>query len=258
VYKIPASHSYTECCYRDRVDAWPKLGSCGDLYSSRAQTDTDLHTASRVWGGVGWDGVGWVGMGCCGVGWGGRLECVSRRREIFFSSPPLPDWLCNPSNLLSNEYPGIERWKRKAGPSLPSTAKVRGAIPSLPPHVFMTWWLIEHRNNFALLYFTRSSMFLHSVSCSVQVTDTWHMGCHVSRVAHSFLTGKKQIWHARFTILQGHWRSVTSGIIENVDINPRSSNWSDFCHVPEWPFQPQTTSRNMWNFRESDQGQNFF
>jgi len=51
---------------------------------------------------------------------------------------------------MGDTFPGVKRPRRDANHSLPSRAEVKicGAIPPLPPYVFMAWCLVKHRGNF--------------------------------------------------------------------------------------------------------------
>jgi hypothetical protein len=69
---------------------------------------------------------------------------------------------------MGDTFPGVKRPRRDANHSLPSRAEVKicGAIPPLPPYVFMAWYLIKqgirlhdvvfsfkHRKRFTVLGF---------------------------------------------------------------------------------------------------------
>jgi len=49
---------------------------------------------------------------------------------------------------------GLKRPEREADHSSPSSAEVKvlGAIPTLPPYVFMPWCLLKHRGNFTFTF----------------------------------------------------------------------------------------------------------
>jgi hypothetical protein len=71
----------------------------------------------------------------------------------FFPSPPLPDLLWGPSNLLSNRYReyfpgggggGIKRLGRETKHTPPSSAEVNAwSYNFTPQYVFMAWCLIK-------------------------------------------------------------------------------------------------------------------
>jgi hypothetical protein len=99
----------------------------------------------------------------------GRPEFGSRQGQWrgLFPSQPRPDRLWDPPSLLSNGYlgtpsPGV-KWPGHENDHLPpSRAKVKNAwnYTSTPQYVFMTSYLVKHRDNFILtstLYPTTSA-----------------------------------------------------------------------------------------------------
>jgi len=68
---------------------------------------------------------------------------------IFFSSPPRSDYKKGSEGLP----PGVERLEHEANHSPPSSAETNNgwSYASTPQHVFIAWYLVKHRDNFALL-----------------------------------------------------------------------------------------------------------
>jgi len=74
-------------------------------------------------------------------------------RNVISSSPP-SDWFRSPPSLLSNDigaiFPGVKRPELEADHSLLSSAKAKNAwrCTSIPPCVFMAWFLVKHKDSF--------------------------------------------------------------------------------------------------------------
>jgi hypothetical protein len=76
----------------------------------------------------------------------------------FSFSPPRPDRLWDPLNLLSSGYrgsfPGVKRSGREADHSPPSNAEFKNvwSYISIHPYVFMSWYLVKQKDNFYLYF----------------------------------------------------------------------------------------------------------
>jgi hypothetical protein len=72
------------------------------------------------------------------------------------SSPLRADRLWSPPSLLTIGHggvsPGVKWLWREAGHSTPYSVEVKNAwsYTSTPPHIFMAWCLVKHRENFIL------------------------------------------------------------------------------------------------------------
>jgi hypothetical protein len=82
---------------------------------------------------------------------------IPGKDKRFFSSSQYPNWLCDPSRLLSNGHRRLLAWRQSAGawncysPSSSVGVKNGRAIPIFPSK--SSWrdaWLIKHRDNFTL------------------------------------------------------------------------------------------------------------
>jgi hypothetical protein len=52
---------------------------------------------------------------------------------------------------VSHVVKGLGHEPHQSAPS-EAVVEMHGAVPQLPPHIFMTWCLSKHRDNFTLLY----------------------------------------------------------------------------------------------------------
>jgi len=54
-------------------------------------------------------------------------------------------------------YPGIRRLGSEANHAPPSSVKVKGAWNHIftPQYVFMTWYLVEHTDNFTFTFYVK-------------------------------------------------------------------------------------------------------
>jgi hypothetical protein len=111
--------------------------------------------------------------------WGGL---ISGGRWEYFSSPPRPDLLCDPYNLLSNGYlglfpRGIKRSGREVDRSLHSGADLMSAwrYTSNHQYVFMAWCLVKQREKFTftLPYSLRRVHEGCSISNTGCARNTW-------------------------------------------------------------------------------------
>jgi hypothetical protein len=121
------------------VAKWTALG-LNSSHSGEEPAPDNLLLMKSVW---------WLGYGL-----EERGSIPGRGRDIYFFSPPRPDWLWSPSSLLSNGCRGLILWGWSWPP--PCSAKVNEwSYTSTLPYVFTAWCLIKHRDNFTFfLYLT--------------------------------------------------------------------------------------------------------
>jgi hypothetical protein len=73
----------------------------------------------------------------------GRQGFNSQQRHDSVFLPPRPEWLWSPPSLLSKWVPGRES----------DYPRLTWSYIFTPPYVFMAWYLVKHRDNFALKIF---------------------------------------------------------------------------------------------------------
>jgi hypothetical protein len=120
-----------------------------------------------------------VGMILCTLMEPGRSGFYPREGQgrDFFSSPPRPDQLWSPPNLLSNGYRGalslgVKRLGREAAHSPPSSSGVKNvwSCNSTPQYVFTAWCLMKPRDGACGIY-----MFQCNISWEWK--ETWWQAC---------------------------------------------------------------------------------
>jgi hypothetical protein len=136
----------------------------------------------------------------------------------FFSSPPCPERLWSPPDLLPNGdlglFPSGESGlgvKLTIHLHLAPRSRMRGDILLLPQHVFMVWCLVKHRDNFTFTLTLRPVTFMQMTFKNdqnwLQLHQTWNSSLwshpHCSRedlAPHSYLYVTPQTNHSKAVI----------------------------------------------------------